>query len=103
MVIFNSYVKLPEGKTYKKPWEITIEIVDVPINNGWIFPSFVCMLTRPGQWLEVGETWWLHHLRFFLRRTNLRLQRAEAGLWHQRAELEEAQVMPGISWGTFVV
>jgi hypothetical protein len=34
MVIFNSYVKLPEGKTYKKPWGITIEIVDVPIEHG---------------------------------------------------------------------
>ena len=34
-----------------KLWKITIEIVDFPIENGWIFPiSYVSTFTRPGNW-----------------------------------------------------
>jgi hypothetical protein len=41
-----------------KLWKITIDIVDFPIENGWIFPvRYVSTFTRPGHGDVLAVSW----------------------------------------------
>ena len=69
--------------------------MDVPIKNGWIFPSFFGMLTRPGKWLEVGETCWLHHLRFFSAANESKASKSRSGTLASKSRVGRG---PSYAW-----